>query len=65
VAQVPDSKLVNGDLQPLAIAAAAKVSPAGLHRRNQLIDEARNAITQRNGAIRIQLERMFVEMFAG
>ncbi len=65
VAQVPDAKLVNGDLQPLAVAAAAKVSAAGLHRRHLLIDEARNAITQRNGAIRIQLERMFVEMFAG
>jgi DNA polymerase-3 subunit delta' len=64
-AQVPGASLVNADLQALAVAAAAKVSPASLHRRNQLIDEARNAITQRNGAVRLQLERMFVEMFAG
>lgn len=65
VAQTPGAPLVNGDLHALAVAAAAKVSPASLHRRNQLIDEARNAITQRNGAVRLQLERMFVEMFAG
>ncbi|MBL8922886.1 MAG: DNA polymerase III subunit delta' [Myxococcaceae bacterium] len=64
-AQVPGAPLVNVDLQPLAVAAAAKVSAAALHRRNLLIDEARNAITQRNGAVRLQLERMFVEMFAG
>jgi DNA polymerase-3 subunit delta' len=63
-AQVQGAKLVNADLQPLAVAAAAKVSFAGLHRRHLLIDEARNAITQRNGAVRLQLERMFIEMFA-
>lgn len=64
VASVPGATLVNADLQPLARAAAARVSPASLHRRNLLVDEARNAITQRNGGLRLQLERMFVEMFA-
>ena len=63
-AHVSSESLVNGDLQPLAVSAASRVSPANLHRRSLLIDEARNAITQRNGAIRVQLERMFVEMFA-
>lgn len=62
-AQSGGASLVNSDLQPLAVAAASKVSAAGLHRRSQLIDEARNAITQRNGATRLQLERLFVEMF--
>lgn len=62
-AQSAAGALVNADLEPLAIAAAAKVSAIGVHRRNQLIDEARNAITQRNGNVRLQLERMFVEMF--
>lgn len=64
LAQVGGSALVNSDLAPLAVAAAAKVSPAGLQRRVVLADEARNAISQRNGAVRLQLERMFVEMFA-
>jgi DNA polymerase III subunit delta' len=63
-ARVDGATLVNGDLQPLAMAAAARVSAANVHRRSLLIDEARNAITQRNGAVRIQLERLFVEMFA-
>lgn len=63
-AQVPGATLVNVDLQALAVAAASKVSAAGVHRRSVLIDEARNAITQRNGAARLQLERMFIEMFA-
>lgn len=63
-ARVDGATLINPELQPLALAAAAKVSPANLHRRNLLVDEARNAITQRNGGVRLQLERMFVEMFA-
>jgi hypothetical protein len=35
-----------------------------VQRRAVLLDEARNAITQRNGSVRLQLERLFVEMFA-
>ena len=64
VAQVGAGELVNGDLAALATAAAAKVTPAGVQRRAVLLDEARNAITARNGAIRLQLERMFIEMFS-
>jgi DNA polymerase-3 subunit delta' len=64
VAQARGPSLVNDDLQALAEAAAARVTPAGLHRRNLLVDEARNAITQRNGVARLQLERMLIEMFA-
>jgi DNA polymerase-3 subunit delta' len=63
LAQVGGSALVNADLHELAVSAGAKVSHANLHRRTVLIDEARNAITQRNGAARLQLERMLVEMF--
>ncbi|MBE2253985.1 MAG: DNA polymerase III subunit delta' [Myxococcus sp.] len=63
-ARVPGAALVNADLEPLAVSAAGRVSAAGLARRAVLIDEARNAITQRNGAARLQLERMFIEMFA-
>jgi DNA polymerase-3 subunit delta' len=62
--QVGAGGLINADVAPLALAAAKKVSPAGVQRRAVLIDEARNAISQRNGAVRLQLERMFVEMFA-
>jgi len=57
-------KLVNQDLSELANKAAQKISPESLHRRTGLIDEARNSITQRNGAVRLQLERMLVEMMA-
>jgi DNA polymerase-3 subunit delta' len=63
-AGVSSSSLVNADLEALAVSAAAKVSLATVSRWNQLIDEARNAVTQRNGAGRVQLERMFIEMFA-
>lgn len=63
-AQAAGKTLVNTDLESLAVTAATKVSSVGLHRRNLLIDEARNAITQRNGSVRLQLERMFVEMFS-
>ncbi len=63
LAQVGSDALVNGDLKELAQQAMTRVSPARLQRRTQLIDEAKNAITQRNGSVRLQLERMFVEMF--
>ncbi len=62
VAQVGQGGLINSDLAALAEVAATRVSPASLHRRASLLDEARNAITQRNGAVRLQLERMLIEM---
>jgi DNA polymerase III subunit delta' len=64
VAQVGGADLANLDLQALAVAAAAKVSPAGLMRRAVLLEEAKNAISQRNGMARLQLERMLIEMLA-
>ena len=64
IAQVASTRVVNVDLLPLAQLAATKVSPANLQRRSGLLDEARNAITQRNGSVKLQLERMFIEMFA-
>ena len=64
VAQSGGSSFINVDLAELASKAAARVSHAGLQRRSVLVDEARNAITARNGALRLQLERMFIEMFS-
>jgi DNA polymerase III subunit delta' len=64
VARAGGTDLVNADLEALAVAQAAKVSPATLARSGRLVDEARNAISARNGGIRVQLERMFIEMFA-
>jgi len=64
LAQVGANQVVNVDLLPLARVAAGNVSPANLQRRSGLLDEARNAITQRNGSVRLQMERMFIEMFA-
>jgi DNA polymerase-3 subunit delta' len=63
VAQAGGAALVNGDLGALAARAATRVSPARLQRRLGFLDEAKNAITQRNGAVKLQLERMFIEMF--
>lgn len=63
VAQVGGERFVNSDLAALARTSGPKVSPARLQRRLTLLDEARNSITQRNGNTRLQLERMFVEMF--
>ena len=63
LAQVGSDALVNSDLSQLATQAIARVSPARLQRRAGLLEEAKNAITQRNGSVRLQLERMFVEMF--
>jgi DNA polymerase III subunit delta' len=63
LAQVGAEGLVNSDLAQLAAEGAARVSPAGLQRRAGLLEEAKNAITQRNGSVRLQLERMLIEMF--
>jgi len=63
LAQVGASAFVNADLSELAKQAGPRVSPARLQRRLTMLDEAKNAITQRNGSTRMQLERMFVEMF--
>ncbi len=63
LAQVGADGLVNADLAELAAQATGRVSPARLQRRAGLLEEAKNAITQRNGQVRLQLERMFVEMF--
>ncbi len=63
LAQVGSEALINLDLKDLAAEASTRVSPAGIQRRAGLLDEAKNAISQRNGAARLQLERMFVEMF--
>ncbi len=64
VAQAGGTSLISDELLPLAQKAAAKVGPVTLARRAQLLDEARNAITQRNGGVRLQLERMLIEMLA-
>ncbi len=61
--QVGSDALVNADLKALASDAVTRVSPARLQRRSTLIDEAKNAISARNGSVRLQLERMFIEMF--
>lgn len=64
LAQVGVTRLVNVDLIPLAQRAAGKVSAANVQRWLGLLDEARNAISARNGSVRLQIERMFIEMFA-
>lgn len=48
--------------QSLATAGAQRLSPARLQRWLVLVEEAKNAIFQRNGSSRLQLERMLAEM---
>lgn len=64
VAQAGGESLINADLSSLAQQAARRVTAATLHQRSVMLDEARNAITARNGAVRLQLERMLIEMMA-
>ncbi len=54
--------LANQDLEALAGEAAARLSESALHRRFALIERAQGAILGRNGAPRLQLERMLIEM---
>ncbi|MBF5041326.1 DNA polymerase III subunit delta' [Aggregicoccus sp. 17bor-14] len=54
--------LANQDLEPLAREVAGRLSEAGLHRRFALLERALGAIVGRNGAPRLQLERMLIEM---
>jgi DNA polymerase III subunit delta' len=63
-AQAGATSLVNSDLRELAVKAAGKDDAPALLRRMTVLDEAKNAITQRNGAVRLQLERMLIEMLA-
>lgn len=63
VAQV-GGQVVNADLSGLATKAGQRISAAGLARRAHVLGEAQNAISQRNGATKLQLERMLIEMMA-
>jgi len=54
--------LVNRDLKELASSASANYTPARLHRMREAIGQARERISERNGAPRFQLERMLIEM---
>jgi DNA polymerase-3 subunit delta' len=57
-----EESLANRDLKDLALEVASRTSEALLHRRHALLEGARAAIT-RNGAPRLQLERMLIELF--
>ena len=62
--QVGATSLVNSDLRELAEKAARKDAAPAILRRMVVLDEAKNAISARNGAVRLQLERMLIEMLA-
>jgi DNA polymerase-3 subunit delta' len=64
LAQVGALALVNADLADVAMQSAGRLSAALIQRRAGLIEEAKNAITYRNGSPRLQLERMLIEMFS-
>jgi DNA polymerase-3 subunit delta' len=54
--------LANRDMEGLAREVAARTSEAALHRRHALLEGTRAAIA-RNGAPRLQLERLLIELF--
>jgi len=60
--QVGAEGLANMDMGELARQAAARTHESELHRRLQLIERARGAISGRNGSPRLQMERMLLEM---
>jgi DNA polymerase III subunit delta' len=57
--------LANRDLEPLAHEVAARTHETLLHRRHALLEKARATIVERNGAPRLQLERMLIELLEG
>ena len=60
--KVGSEKLINADLKELISKTAPEHSNRKLHLRNELIDQAQEWITTRNGSPRLQLERMLIEM---
>ncbi|MCP3161444.1 DNA polymerase III subunit delta' [Myxococcus qinghaiensis] len=57
-----EDSLANRDLRALAVEVASRISDAWLHRRHSLLESARAAVA-RNGAPRLQLERMLIDLF--
>ena len=57
------ANLANQDLASLAVEVAARVSRTWLHRRHELLGHAQYLIGERNGAPRLQLERMLIDMW--
>lgn len=57
-----EDSLANRDLRALAVEVASRISDAWLHRRHSLLEAARAAVA-RNGAPRLQLERMLIDLF--
>lgn len=55
--------LANQDLASLAKEVAARTERASVHRRHELIERAQTAIGARNGAPRLQLERMLIDLW--
>jgi len=62
LASVGASGLVSADLASLAAEVAARLGPANLHRRGELLAQARHAIVERNASARLQLERLLIDL---
>ncbi len=62
VARAGSTSFVNRDLAELAEKRGQALSEVALHRRVELLQQASNAISNRNGQPRLQLERMLIEM---
>ncbi len=60
----PSLPIVNVGLELPMGPMVAAIDPFSLHRRCELVAQARNAIFQRNGMVRLQLERMFAGIFS-
>lgn len=60
--QVGARPIANRDLEEMAKQVSAKHTQTALHRRFALVESTAEAIGERNGSPRLQLERMLIEM---
>ena len=65
LAKAGGEHVANQDLAGLAREVAARVHESALHRRYALLGKAKALISERNGAPRLQLERMLIELMEG
>ena len=56
----PRQDILNGTMSEAEF--AARLGPANLHRRGELLAQARHAIVERNASARLQLERLLIDL---
>lgn len=62
IAKAGAASFANRDLAELAHTVASRISEIDIHRRHRAFADAITAITTRNGAARMQLEKLLIEL---